>query len=80
MKHIVSFSGGKDSTAMLLKMLEENWTIDEILFCDTGKDFPDMIEHIEKVKRYIKENYNKEITILKAEKSFDYYSFLLCIF
>ena len=60
MKHIVSFSGGKDSTAMLLKMLEDNWTIDEILFCDTGKDFPDMLDHIEKVKRYIKENYNKE--------------------
>ena len=24
MKHIVSFSGGKDSTAMLLKMIENN--------------------------------------------------------
>lgn len=75
MKHIVSFSGGKDSTAMLLRMLEENIQVDEILFCDTGKDFPDMIKHIEKVKRYIKENYNKEITTLRAEKSFDYYMF-----
>lgn len=34
MKHIVSFSGGKDSTAMLLRMLEENMQVDEILFCD----------------------------------------------
>ena len=30
MKHIVSFSGGKDSTAMLLRMLEENMPIDII--------------------------------------------------
>ena len=37
MKHIVSFSGGKDSTAMLLMMLEKNMPIDEIIFCDTGK-------------------------------------------
>lgn len=75
MKHIVSFSGGKDSTAMLLKMLEERMQIDEIIFCDIGKDFPDMLEHIEKVKKYIKEKYNKEITVLKPEKSFEYYMF-----
>lgn len=75
MKHIVSFSGGKDSTAMLLKMLEDGWYIDEIIFADTGKDFPDMIEHIEKVKKYIKEKYNMEIITLKANKSFDYYMF-----
>ena len=68
MKHIVSFSGGKDSTAMLLRMLEENMHVDEILFCDTGKDFPDMVEHIEQVKKYIKEKYNKNIIILKSEK------------
>ena len=75
MKHIVSFSGGKDSTAMLLRMLEKNMQVDEILFCDTGKDFPDMIKHIEQVKKYIKEKYNKEIITLKAEKSFNYYMF-----
>lgn len=75
MKHIVSFSGGKDSTAMLLRMLEEGMTVDEILFCDTGKDFPDMSEHIEKVNTYIKEHYNKTITKLQSEKPFDYYMF-----
>lgn len=49
--------------------------VDEIIFCDTGKDFPDMLEHIEQVKKYIKNRYNKEITTLKAEKSFDYYMY-----
>lgn len=31
-KHIVCFSGGKDSTAMLLLMVEKNYPIDEIIF------------------------------------------------
>lgn len=68
MKHIVSFSGGKDSTAMLLRLVEENKPIDEIIFCDTGVEFPDMIEHINKVSEYI----NMPITILRADKSFEY--------
>lgn len=38
--HIVSLSGGKDSTAMLLMMIERKMPIDLILFCDTGLEFP----------------------------------------
>ena len=71
MINIVSFSGGKDSTAMLLKMIENNMQIDEIIFCDTEKEFPEMYEHIKQVEKYI----NRKITILKSEKSFDYYMF-----
>ena len=68
MNYIVSFSGGKDSTAMLLRLIEEKKPIDEIIFCDTGKEFPGLIKHIKKVEDYIK----RPITILKAENSFDY--------
>lgn len=75
MKHIVSFSGGKDSTAMLLRMLEENMPIDKIIFVDTGKDFPDMLEHIKQVQNYIVHNYEKEIITLMPRNSFDYYMF-----
>lgn len=71
MKHIVSFSGGKDSTAMLLRLIEDNRKIDEIIFCDTGKEFPEMYNHINKVEKYIK----RPITILKSDKTFDYYMF-----
>ena len=71
MQHIVQFSGGKDSTAMLLMMLEKNMPIDEIIFCDTGKEFPQMYEHIEKVQKYI----GGGITVLSADKSYDYYMF-----
>ncbi|HHV43019.1 MAG TPA: phosphoadenosine phosphosulfate reductase family protein, partial [Clostridiaceae bacterium] len=52
LQHIVSFSGGKDSTAMLLRMIEEEWKIDEIVFCDTGMEFPAMYRHIGKVEKY----------------------------
>lgn len=51
--HVVSFSGGKDSTAMLLKMIEEGMHIDEIIFCDTGVEFPTMYDHIDKVEKCI---------------------------
>lgn len=71
MKHIVNFSGGKDSTAMLLKLIEENRQIDEIIFCDTGKEFPEMYQHIEDVEKYI----NRPITRLKSNKTFEYYMF-----
>ena len=53
MLNVVQFSGGKDSTAMLLMMLEKNMPIDDIIFCDTGKEFPQIYEHIEKVNKYI---------------------------
>jgi len=60
LKHIVSFSGGKDSTAMLLMMIEKGMQIDEIVFCDTTKEFPQLYKHIENVKQYI----NMQCTIL----------------
>ena len=67
--HVVSLSGGKDSTAMLLRMLEEGWPVDLILFCDTGLEFEEMYHHIEKLEQYI----GKPITWLKAEKPFEFY-------
>lgn len=69
MKHVVQFSGGKDSTAMLLMMLELDMPVDEIIFCDTGKEFPQMYEHISKVGKHI----GRVVTVLRPEKSFDYY-------
>lgn len=77
MKYIVNFSGGKDSTAMLFLLLEKDYPIDYIVNCDTGKEFPEMYAHIEKVKSYLKKYYPNapEITTLRADHSFDYYMF-----
>lgn len=73
MKHIVSLSGGKDSTAMLLMMLEKKMPVDYILFCDTGVEFPQMYVHLQKLDEYIFKKYNKHITFLKSEYSYEYY-------
>jgi len=67
--HVVSLSGGKDSKAMLLMMLERKMPVDIILFCDTGLEFPDMYKHLEEVEKYT----GKKITRLKAPHSFEHY-------
>lgn len=68
-RHIVSFSGGKDSTAMLIGMIERGMRIDEVIFCDTSVEFPEMYDHIKKVEK----DLGIKITILKAEHDFEYY-------
>jgi len=67
-KHVVSFSGGKDSTAMLLMMIEKGVQIDRIICIDTTKEFPGMIDHIQKVVGIVKP---LKIEIIKI--NFDYW-------
>ena len=71
MKYIVSFSGGKDSTAMLLRLLEEGYPVDDIVFFDTGWEFPQIIEHVGKVQEYI----GRDIVTVKPPKPFTYWMF-----
>ena len=66
--HIVSLSGGKDSTAMLLRMLEEGMPVDIILFCDTGLEIEGRYHHIDKLEKYI----GRSITRLKSDYDFEY--------
>ena len=68
-KQIVSLSGGKDSTAMLLMMLEKGEQIDDIVFFDWGMEFPQMYEHLEKLEGYI----GQKITRLYPKHSFEFY-------
>ena len=68
---VVSLSGGKDSTAMLLMMLERGEHIDEIVVCDTGMEFPEMYQHLEKLE----EQVGMSFTRLKASYSFEYLMF-----
>ena len=68
----VSFSGGKDSTAMLLHMMELEEHIDEVINVDTGMEFPAMYEHIAKVRRIV-EDAGIKYTELRAPFSYEYY-------
>lgn len=69
-KAILSFSGGKDSTCLLLMMLEKGMHLDYILFCDTSEEFPQMYEHIDKVDKYIQEHYGMHVTRIKSPHTF----------
>lgn len=69
--HVASFSGGKDSTAMVLHMIERGDHLDEVLCCDTTMEFPAMYRHIEKVKKVV-EAAGIKFTILRAEHDFEY--------
>ncbi|HHV35106.1 MAG TPA: phosphoadenosine phosphosulfate reductase family protein [Syntrophomonadaceae bacterium] len=67
MKHIVSFSGGKDSTLMLLMMLEKGMSVDDIIFADTGMEFQELYDYIERIEGVI----GRKITRLRPKKTWD---------
>lgn len=70
--HVVSFSGGKDSTAMLLHMIELDMHIDEVINFDTGVEFPSMYEHIEKVSDILTDKGIK-FTVFRPPYTFEYF-------
>ena len=65
-----SFSGGKDSTAMVLRMIELGEQLDEVIYCDTTVDFPQMEDHIKKVREII-EAHGIKFTTLRNKKTFE---------
>lgn len=73
MKHIVNFSGGKDSSAMLIQMIEKGYQIDDIVFIDVratekiGGEYPEMYEYLDKMERYIQ----RKITVVPSLMTFD---------
>ena len=70
--HAVSLSGGKDSTCLLLLMIEQGLPIDAVVWADTGMEFPEMHEHIAKVDQHLYRERGLHITTLRAPKSFEY--------
>ncbi len=68
-KYIVSFSGGKDSMAMLLLLLNKNAPIDDVIFFDGGWEFPEMYDHI----KLVEQKTGIKITVVKPPKPFEYY-------
>lgn len=73
--HAVSLSGGKDSTAMLLLMIERGLPINTVLWADTDMEFPEMYDHISKVDDYLYRERGIHITMLRHPKGFEYLMF-----
>ena len=71
MKYIASISFGKDSLAMLLKLLELNYPLDEVVYFDIGVEFESIRNNAEKMKPILEER-NIEFTILTPRESFIY--------
>lgn len=59
---LANLSGGRDSSAMVIKWLELGNKLDYIIFCDTGFEFAEMYEYIDKLDSYLTRNFNKSIT------------------
>lgn len=74
MKYIASCSFGKDSLAMLLKLIEEKEPLDEIIFYDTGMEFQAIYNIRDKILPILKEN-NIKYTELKPKEKFEYKMF-----
>lgn len=73
--HAVSLSGGKDSTAMLLLMIEKGMPIDVVLTADTGMEFPEMYDHLKKVDEFLFYSRGIHITFLRHPRGFEYLMF-----
>lgn len=69
MKYIASFSGGKDSTVMVIKLMELNYPLDEVIFYDTGMEFKAIYNVVDEVKKRVESN-NIKFTVLKPEIDF----------
>ena len=62
MKYIASCSFGKDSLAMVLRLIEENMPLDEVIFFDTGMEFDSIYHNRDRIEQLLKErNINKNI-------------------
>lgn len=70
-KYIASVSFGKDSLAMLLRLLEENYPLDAVVFYDTGMEFQCIYKIRDKVK-IILEQHGIGFVELKPQELFLY--------
>lgn len=67
--HVVSLSGGKDSTALALHMIESGDHNLRFVFCDTGNEAKETYEYLKYLDNIIFMRTGEHITYLKADFS-----------
>lgn len=75
MEYVASLSCGKDSLAMVLRLLEENKPLSRCVFYDTGAEFRAIYNNIEKLKPIL-ERSNVRLDVLKPNQ--DFFLDMLC--
>ena len=73
--HAVSLSGGKDSSALLLLMIEKSMPIDAVISADTGMEFPEMYDHLAKLDDLLYRERGIHITTLRHPQGFEWLMF-----
>ena len=74
MKYIASCSFGKDSLAMILKLLELNYPLDEVVYFDIGAEFESIYQNKERIK---KELGKREIQFTELRPKQDFFYMML---
>lgn len=67
-RHILSLSGGKDSTALAVFMRDRVPQM-EYVFCDTQKELPETYEYLDRLQAHL----GKPIARLNAQRGFDHW-------
>ena len=67
-RHVLSLSGGKDSTALAIYMRDRVPEM-EYVFCDTKKELPETYEYLDRVQAFL----GKPIVRLSDERGFDHW-------
>ena len=69
MKYIASCSFGKDSLAMVLRLLEESKPLDEVIFFDTGMEFDSIYHNRNRIKELLFQKHIR-FTELHSQNTF----------
>lgn len=71
-----SLSGGRDSTAMIVRWCELDKPLDYILFANTKYEFKEMYAYIDKLEGYLKAKFGKTLTRLESTQDmFSHFAF-----
>lgn len=67
-RHILSLSGGKDSTALAIYMRDKVENM-EYVFCDTGEELPETYDYLDRLEAYL----GKKVERLNPDRPFSHY-------